>query len=80
MDAVGSEPIDKKQIIGVLISLSSHMFSKLRITPSAYCQSKTKESVIEVNFILSVSNGSVLSPGLIFCRRNSIAHSIKAAE
>ena len=57
MDAVGSEPIDKKQIIGVLISLSSHMFSKLRITPSAYCQSKAKKNFREVNYLLLASNG-----------------------
>ena len=36
MEAVGSEPIDKKQIIGVRTSLSSHMASRFRITPSAY--------------------------------------------
>lgn len=41
MDAVGSEPIDRKQIIGVLMSLSSHMTSRFRITPSAYCENKT---------------------------------------
>ena len=42
MEAVGSEPIDKKQIIGVRTSLSSHMASRFRITPSAYCE-KTQE-------------------------------------
>ena len=34
--AVGSDPIDRRQIIGVLGSLSSHMALRSRITGSAY--------------------------------------------
>jgi len=34
--AVGSEPIDSRQIIGVRVSLSSHMARRSRITGSAY--------------------------------------------
>lgn len=48
MEAVGSEPIDKKQIIGVLMSLSSHMLSKFRITPSAYCQNKREKITLRL--------------------------------
>ncbi|TNN79753.1 hypothetical protein EYF80_009986 [Liparis tanakae] len=36
MESVGSEPIDRKQMRGVLGSDSSHVFSKSRITPSVY--------------------------------------------
>lgn len=36
MPSVGSEPIDKKQTIGVLQSLSAHMTSMSSTTPSAY--------------------------------------------
>ena len=36
MAVVGSDPIDKRQIVGVLGSVSSHNFSTSRITPSAY--------------------------------------------
>jgi len=36
MFSVGSEPIDKKQVIGILGSLSIHNASISRITPSAY--------------------------------------------
>jgi len=34
--AVGSDPIDSRQIIGVRVSLSSHMARRSRITGSAY--------------------------------------------
>ena len=40
IEAVGSDPMDRKHIIGVLTSLSSHMFSRFRITPSANCWSE----------------------------------------
>jgi len=33
----GSEPIDRKQIIGVRLSLSVHIASMSRTTPSANC-------------------------------------------
>ena len=46
MEAVGSEPIDKKQIIGVRTSLSSHMASRFRITPSAYCKKHKKKRML----------------------------------
>lgn len=36
MAPVGSEPMERKQMSGVLGSLSSHVASKLRMTPSAY--------------------------------------------
>lgn len=36
MESVGSEPIDRRQMSGVRGSDSSHVFSKSRITPSAY--------------------------------------------
>lgn len=36
MFSVGSEPIDRKQTRGILLSLSEHMASISRITPSAY--------------------------------------------
>jgi len=35
MLSVGSEPIDRKQIIGVLLSLSAHIASMSNTTPSA---------------------------------------------
>lgn len=35
MALVGSDPMESKPIIGVLMSLSSHVASKLRMTPSA---------------------------------------------
>lgn len=36
MESVGSEPMDRKQMSGVRGSDSSHVFSRSRITPSAY--------------------------------------------
>ena len=40
MEAVGSDPMDRKQVMGVLVSLSSHIFSMFRITPSANYEKK----------------------------------------
>lgn len=37
---VGSEPMDRKQIRGVCGSLSSHVFSRFRITGSVYFSSR----------------------------------------
>lgn len=37
---VGSEPMDRKQIRGVCVSLSSQVFSRFRITGSVYFSSR----------------------------------------
>ena len=51
MEAVGSEPIDKKQIIGVRTSLSSHMASRFRITPSAKKKKKHMKIRMSLSFL-----------------------------
>ena len=56
IEAVGSEPIDKKQIIGVRTSLSSHMASRFRITPSAYCKKRKTQEKSHVTQLLQFSS------------------------
>lgn len=52
---VGSDPIDKKQMRGVLLSLSSQVFSKFKMTGSVYFSSN--ESAIYFLACESVRSG-----------------------
>ena len=45
--------MDKKQISGVLLSLSSCMLSKFRMTPSAYCRQNNQSEMRGVILVKS---------------------------
>jgi len=53
IEEVGSEPIDSKQIIGTRGSLSSHIASKFKITPSAYYEQNKWNIIILLKFYIN---------------------------
>lgn len=78
MESVGSEPIDRRQMSGVRGSDSSHVFSKSRITPSAYFSPMESmmylrafllyfyanlQNMVFSCTLVALGNGSVRTPG-----------------